>query len=145
MNLFTVNIVTPDGIIYDHQARFLLAKTQAGDLGILANHAPLVAPLLIEAVRIDRFTDEGQTNLASDWVAVNGGIMEVRDNVVSIIANSAETEQDIDISRAERAKKRAEEKIARAKAERDATVDLDRAEVALHRALNRLKVANKRR
>ncbi|MGO2082359.1 F0F1 ATP synthase subunit epsilon [Vagococcus sp.] len=142
MSSFVVNIVTPDGIIFDHHAKFLVANTVAGSLGILPNHAPLISPLQIDAVRID--LDE-EDNKNSEWVAVNGGIIEIRDNVVSIIANSAETEENIDVSRAKYAKQRAEEKIELARQKQDETIDMDRAEIALHRAINRLNVANKRR
>ncbi len=142
MSSFVVNIVTPDGTIYDRQAKFLVAKTQAGSLGVLPNHAPLISPLSIDAVRIDLTEEDGGQ---SDWVAVNAGIIEIRDNIVSIIANSAETEKNIDISRAEEAKKRAEAKIQKAKSQDDKEIDLARAEIALIRAINRLNVANKKR
>lgn len=139
MSSFIVNIVTPSGVIYDHEAKLLVANTQAGSLGVLANHAPLISPLNIDAVRIDLAGEAG----GSDWVAVNGGIIEIRDNVVSIIANSAETEAQIDVSRAEEAKQRAKAKIEKAKQDNNHNIDLSRAEVALHRAINRLNVANK--
>ena len=141
MSSFIVNIVTPSGVIYDHEAKFLVANTQAGSLGVLPNHSPLISPLNIDAVRIDLIGEEDK----SDWVAVNGGIIEIRDNVVSIIANSAETEEDIDVSRAEDAKERAKRKIEKAKQSENHDIDLARAEVALHRAINRLNVANKKR
>lgn len=141
MSSFVVNIVTPSGVIYDHEAKFLVANTQAGSLGVLPNHSPLISPLNIDAVRIDLVDEEGK----SDWVAVNGGIIEIRDNIVSIIANSAETEEEIDVSRAEEAKERAKRKIEKAKQTEDHDIDLRRAEVALHRAINRLNVANKKR
>ncbi|MEG0078837.1 ATP synthase delta/epsilon chain alpha-helix domain-containing protein, partial [Enterococcus sp.] len=70
----------------------------------------------------------------------NGGIMEVRDNVVSIIADSAERERDIDVSRAERAKQRAERMIEEAREKEDVD-QLRRATVALHRAINRINVS----
>ncbi len=139
MSTFLVNIVTPNGIVYNQDAIFLVANTEAGSLGILPKHAPLIAPLKIDAVRIDLEGDK------KDWVAVNGGIIEVRDNVVSILANSAEKEGDIDVSRAKEAKERAEGKIARAQEEHDETIDIDRAKVALYRAINRLNVADKER
>ncbi|AQP53315.1 F0F1 ATP synthase subunit epsilon [Vagococcus penaei] len=142
MSSFVVNIVTPSGVVYDHEAKFLVANTTNGSLGVLPNHAPLIAPLKIDAIRIDLSDTEGNK---SDWVAVNGGIIEIRDNVVSVLANSAETEESIDVTRAEMAKKRAEEKIALAKERKDESIDMDRAEVALHRAINRLNVANKRK
>ncbi|MBP2097904.1 F0F1 ATP synthase subunit epsilon [Enterococcus rivorum] len=132
----TVNVVTPDGLVYDHHAKIVVAKTTDGEIGILPKHAPIIVPLAIDEVRVNR--TESETHV--DWIAVNGGIMEVRDNIVSIIADSAERERDIDVSRAERAKKRAERMIEKAKenADRD---ELRRATVALHRAINRINVS----
>ncbi|AYW50760.1 MAG: F0F1 ATP synthase subunit epsilon [Tetragenococcus halophilus] len=135
----TVNVVTPNGLVFDHHATMVVAITTNGELGILVNHAPIVAPLEIDEVRVKRIDSENHVN----WVAVNGGIIEVRDNVVTIIADSAERARDIDISRAERAKQRAEETIEQAKQ----TSDIDeqqRAEVALHRAINRINVSKHR-
>ncbi len=135
----TVNVVTPNGLVFDHHATMVVAITTSGELGILVNHAPIVAPLEIDEVRIKRTDSENHVN----WVAVNGGIIEVRDNVVTIIADSAERARDIDVSRAERAKQRAEETIEQAKQ----TSDIDeqqRAEVALHRAINRINVSKHR-
>lgn len=92
-----VNVVTPDGNVYDHNATIVVAKTVAGEIGILPNHAPIIAPLAIDEVRVRR--TDSDTHV--DWIAVNGGIMEVRDNVLTIIADTAERERDIDVSRAE--------------------------------------------
>ncbi|KWY17071.1 ATP synthase delta/epsilon chain alpha-helix domain-containing protein, partial [Enterococcus faecium] len=75
-----------------------------------------------------------------EWIAVNGGIREVRDNVVLIVADSAKRERDIDVSGAEREKQRAESQSKEAKAKKD-TNELKRATVALHRAINRIKVS----
>jgi F-type H+-transporting ATPase subunit epsilon len=136
--ILNVQVVTPDGIVYDHHASFVVAKTTAGEIGILPRHIPLIAPLSIDEVKVRR--TDSDTHV--DWIAVNGGIIEIRDNVVSIVADSAERERNIDVSRAERAKMRAEQEIEAAKAE--STVDVDkmrRAEVALHRAINRINVA----
>ncbi|WP_071131120.1 F0F1 ATP synthase subunit epsilon [Enterococcus timonensis] len=134
--LIKVNVVTPDGIVYDHHARIVVAKTLNGELGILPKHAPIIVPLEIDEVRVKR--SDADTHV--DWIAVNGGILEVRDNVVSIIADSAERERDIDVSRAERARKRAERLIEKAKETQDAD-QLKRATVALHRAINRINVS----
>jgi len=136
MDALTVNIVTPNGLVYDHHAKIVVAKTIDGEIGILPSHAPIIIPLAIDEVRIKRTDAENHT----DWIAVNGGIMEVRDNIVSIIADSAERERDIDVSRAERAKLRAEHLIEQAK-ENANTDELSRATVALHRAINRINVS----
>ena len=132
----TVNVVTPDGLVYDHHARIVVAKTISGEIGIMPRHAPIIAPLVIDEVRVKRLDSDTHV----DWIAVNGGIMEVRDDVVSIIADSAERERDIDVSRAERAKIRAEKMIEAAQAEEDVD-QLRRATVALHRAINRINVS----
>lgn len=135
-NSLTVNVVTPDGLVYDHHAAIVVARTLDGEIGILPKHAPIIVPLTIDEVRVKR--TDSDTHV--DWIAVNGGIMEVRDNIVSIIADSAERERDIDVSRAERAKLQAEKRIQEAKA-LDDTNELRRATVALHRALNRINVS----
>lgn len=136
MDYLTVNVVTPNGLVYDHHAKIVVANTVSGEIGIMPRHAPIIAPLVIDEVRVKR-TD---TDTHVDWIAVNGGIMEVRDNVVSIIADSAERERDIDVPRAERAKQRAEKMIEEAK-QSDDVDQLRRATVALHRAINRINVS----
>nr|SFZ87815.1 ATP synthase epsilon chain [Loigolactobacillus rennini] len=134
--VLTVNIVTPDVIIYDHKATMLIVKALDGQLGIMANHLPLVAPLQIDEVRVKRADNPEK----EDAIAVNGGFMEVSDNVASVVADSAERERDIDVSRAELAEQKAEKRIKAAKAKHDAD-ELARAQIKLRRALNRIKVA----
>lgn len=138
-HVMTVNVVTPDGLVYDHHARLLTAKTVDGEIGLMANHAPIIAPLNIDVVRVKRCDEDDHV----DWIAVNGGILEMRDNLVSIIADSAERERDIDLPRAERAKRRAEQAVERAK-EAANTDEYRRAEIALHRAINRINVSRHR-
>lgn len=134
----TVQIVTPDGLKYDHHAKFILVKTPDGEMGILANHENLMAPLEVHEMKIRRIDDDRHV----DWVAVNGGIIEIKNNVVTIVADSAERERDIDVSRAERAKLRAEKEIEEAK-EQHHIDEVQRAQVALRRALNRINVGSK--
>lgn len=134
----TVQVVTPDGIKYDHQVKFISVATPEGEMGILPNHINMIAPLVIHEMKI-RPTDDVDS---VDWIAVNGGIIEVKDNVVTIVADSAERSRDIDVSRAERAKKRAERDIEEAKSSKDID-QARRAEIALQRALNRINVGKK--
>lgn len=135
-NILTVNVVTPNGLVYDHHASIVVARTTDGEIGVLPHHAPIIAPLAIDEVRVKR--TDADTHV--DWIAVNGGILEMRDNVVSIVADSAERERDIDVPRAERAKIRAEKRIEEAKEKEDVN-ELRRATVALHRAINRINVS----
>ncbi|WP_425284445.1 F0F1 ATP synthase subunit epsilon [Alkalicoccus daliensis] len=125
------NVVTPDGSVFDGQVNMVSVKTINGELGILPNHLPLVTPLAIGAIRLKKDKDVR-------LIALSGGFIEVRQDEVNILAESAELPSDIDITRARAAKERAERRLEEAK--RD-NIDFRRAELALKRALNRLDVA----
>ena len=131
----TVKIVTPDGVVYDHHAHLLIVNAIDGELGIMRGHEPIIAPLKIAEVRVQRVDGSGHEN----HIAVNGGFMEFSNNVASIVADSAERERNIDLSRAQRAKERAEKAIAEANAKHDVDA-VRRAQVALQRAVNRIYV-----
>ena len=138
MSQMNVQIVTPDGLVYDHHAAFVSVKTIDGELGILPHHINTIAVLAVDQVKVRRVDDDKHI----DWIAVNGGIIEVADNVITIVADSAERARDIDISRAERAKLRAEKAIEEAKDQH--SVDMERrAKIALQRAINRINVGNR--
>ncbi|TCD46552.1 F0F1 ATP synthase subunit epsilon [Streptococcus sp. X16XC17] len=138
MAQMTVQIVTPDGIRYDHHAAFVLVKTKEGELGIYPGHVELIAVLEIDEIKVRRIDDENHV----DWIAVNGGIIEVNKNLITIVSDSAERARDIDISRAERAKLRAEREMEEAQNAKN--IDMERrASIALQRALNRIRVGNK--
>ncbi|MBD7943332.1 MULTISPECIES: F0F1 ATP synthase subunit epsilon [Psychrobacillus] len=127
MKTVSVNIVTPDGPVYDSEIDMIIAKTASGEIGILPGHIPMVAPLEIGSVKLKK---DGK----SEFVAVSGGFIEVRPEKVTILAQSAEIASSIDLARAQEAKKRAEE-LLQSKQE---SVDFNRAELALKRALNRI-------
>ncbi len=129
MSTLTVNIVTPDGPVYEADVEMVSTKAQSGELGVLPGHIPMVAPLEIGAVRLKK---DGNTEL----VAVNGGFLEVRPDQVTILAQSAEKAESIDIERAKSAKKRAQSRL---QAKQD-DIDFKRAELALKRAMNRINV-----
>ena len=138
MAQMTVQIVTPDGLIYDHHAAFVSVKTIDGELGILPRHINTIAVLEVDQVKVRRVDDDKHI----DWIAVNGGIIEIADNVITIVADSPERERDIDISRAERAKLRAEQEIEEAHDKH--LIDQERrAKIALQRAINRINVGTR--
>ena len=146
MAQMTVQVVTPDGLKYDHHASFIHAVTKDGQIGILPGHINLIAPLEVDELKVRRVDDESHI----DWIAVNGGIIEVKDDFITIIANSAERDRDIDVSRAERAKQRAErvleeetKRVLEEATKSDRNDDVQRAQVALRRALNRINVGTK--
>lgn len=132
---FKVTIITPDGTVYDNDnATMVIMNTAGGQMGIMANHVPLVAALEISTVRIKH--DEGTAEVA----AVNGGIIQFDGHQALIAADSAEMPEEIDVQRAEAAKKRSESEIEKAKREHNQD-DLARAEVHLKRAINRLNTS----
>ncbi|HFU3799767.1 TPA: F0F1 ATP synthase subunit epsilon [Streptococcus suis] len=135
MEQMTVQIVTPDGMKYDHHAAFVLVKTVEGEMGIYPGHEELIAVLEIDEMKVRRVDDENHV----DWIAVNGGIIEINKNTITVISDSAERERDIDISRAERAKLRAERELEEAHNAHNADLE-KRAAVALQRAINRIRV-----
>ena len=146
MAQMTVQVVTPDGLKYDHHASFIHAVTKDGQIGILPGHINLIAPLEVDELKVRRVDDESHV----DWIAVNGGIIEDKDDFITIIANSAERDRDIDVSRAERAKQRAErvleeetKRVLEEATKSDRNDDVQRAQIALRRALNRINVGTK--
>jgi F-type H+-transporting ATPase subunit epsilon len=134
MKTMNVSVVTPDGKVFDGDVEMVSVKTINGGLGILPNHIPLVTPLTIGAVRIKKDSE-------IILVAITGGLMEVRGEQVSILAETAELPSDIDVARARAAKERAERRLQQAKID---DTDFKRAELALKRAINRLNVAERK-
>lgn len=128
-----VEIVTPEGPAYTGEADGLVAPGVEGYLGLLPNHAPLIAELGIGELRLRHGKDW-------EYFAIAGGMLHLREGQVTIIGDVVERAADIDVERAEQAAERARERLAR---RQTAEVDPLRAEVALMRALNRLRVADK--
>ncbi|CAH1706479.1 ATP synthase (subunit epsilon, F1 subunit) [Lactobacillus delbrueckii subsp. delbrueckii] len=134
--LFKINIVTPNGLIYSHRGSSVSMRAIDGDRQILYNHLPILTPLTIGEVRVQRGAD---VDHKVDHITVSGGIIEFANNVATIIADSAEHARNIDLSRAEAAKQRAEALIKEAKEKHDEQL-LERAQIALRRAVNRIHV-----
>lgn len=131
-DLIRLDIVTPAGLLMSENVAALNLPATLGSMGVLKNHAPLMTTLEIGTVK---YTKNG----ADHYLAVHGGFAEVKDNVVIILADSAEKAEEIDVSRAEAAKQRAEARLKK----RDAELDVLRAEMALRRALTRIKTSHK--
>lgn len=94
--------------------------------------------LAVDEVKVKRIDDKDHVN----WIAVNGGVIEIANDMITIVADSAERARDIDISRAERAKLRAERAIEEAQDKH--LIDQERrAKIALQRAINRINVGNR--
>ena len=130
--IFKVQIITPDRIFYEGEADFLEFTTLAGEIGVYAKHIPMTTVLAPGAVVIHKGDEE-------TVAAVHAGFAEVLGDQVTLLAEIAEWPNEIDVSRAEAARSRAEERIAN----KTADVDVARAEVALRKALIRIDVAGR--
>lgn len=131
MKTLLVSVVTPDGQVLEGDYEMISCKAESGELGILPGHIPLVAPLKIDVVRLKHGKEE-------EIVSISGGFLEVRPDQVTILAKSAERKVDIDVHRAEEAKKRAASLLE----SKEENVDTARAELALRRAMNRINIAS---
>ena len=132
MSSFRLQIVTPDGSLFDGQAEALRLCTSEGYVSIRAGHVDYIATLDVGVVSV---TKDGTTRDA----ACGGGFISVEEGEVRLVATTFEYADEIDVERAESAKKRAEERLAQAQEERDIAL----AKAKLSRALNRIDVAGK--
>jgi F-type H+-transporting ATPase subunit epsilon len=128
-----LDIVTAERVVYSEDVDIVIAPGMEGQLGILPHHAPLMT--ILQAGELVARREGGE-----DSLAISGGFMEVRPDRVIVLADAAERAEEIDITRAEAARKRAEERLRDRKAE---GLDETRAEAALRRAVARLSVAEK--
>lgn len=129
-----LEVVTAERVVYADDVEMVVAPGAEGALGILPRHAPLMSVLGIGELRI---TKGGQET----GLAIGGGFMEVLDDRVTVLADTAEQAEEIDIARAEEAAQRAE----RALRERGSGQPAAVMDAQLRRAQLRLKVARKRR
>ncbi|RKO65637.1 F0F1 ATP synthase subunit epsilon [Desulfofundulus salinus] len=126
-----LEIVTPERKVYSGDVRFVVVPGVEGELGFLPDHAPLVSALKIGVMKV-------QEDNRTFKVAISGGFVEVRNSRVTVLARTAERDDEIDRERAEAAKARAEQRLAA----RTPDIDVVRAELALKRALARLKAVS---
>ena len=129
-----LDIVTAERVVYSDEADVVVAPGIDGQLGILPHHAPLMTTLQPGELRVRKGGEEFS-------LAISGGFLEVRPDRVIILADAAERAEEIDVSRAEEAKRRAEELLRHPTPE----VDVARADAAMRRALARLQVVEQRR
>ncbi|NLO89352.1 MAG: F0F1 ATP synthase subunit epsilon [Clostridia bacterium] len=130
--ILTMEVVTPERHVIKTEADSIVVPAAEGYLGILPNHAPLITSLRIGVVR---YRQEGQEKR----MAISGGFMEVADNVVTILADTAELAEEIDVDRATASKERALQRLR----ERKENLDYARAQMSLQRAIARLKAAGR--
>jgi len=130
-------IVTPERQLLRQTVAEVTLPGGDGCLGVLPGHAPLITELGIGELT---YRAKGATEVGD--LAVISGFAEVLGNRVTVLAEMAERPEEIDVARAEEAKKRAEQRLASASS--DPNVDWARAAIALQRSLIRIQVARKR-
>lgn len=130
MATFRLHVVTPSGTFCDEEVDLLVVKTSEGDVGIKKNHINYVAKLEIGKLEIIK----GKTK---QYAAITGGILLVDQEKATVLTRAAEKPEDIDVSRAQEAKSRAEETMKKYGREE---IEYKIAEIKLKKALNRIDV-----
>ena len=134
MARLTFEIITGERIVYeDSDVDMVVAPGAEGAIGVLPQHAPLVSLLQPGELRVKKGGNEVS-------LVVSGGFIEVAGDRVLVLADAAERSEEIDIARAEEARRRAQERLS----SRQTDMDMARAEAALRRSLIRLRVARRR-
>ena len=127
-----LEIVSPERLLYSDEVDEVTVPGVRGYLGILPGHAPLIAELKVGEISFRQGEKRG--HLFCSW-----GFVEVLPDRVSVLAEVAERPEDIDVSRAQAARDRAEKRLR----SKDPHVDFDRARIALERSVARLQVAGR--
>lgn len=98
-------IVSQDRLVFEGDADIVVLPGTAGEMGILPNHAPLLSTLKMGVIKV-RLGDQ------EELFTTTGGVVEVQPDLVTILADASENVEEIDVARAEAAKKRAEDLLA---------------------------------
>ena len=130
-----LEIVTPERLAYSDEVDMVLVPGVDGELGILPHHAPLVSLLGLGELRIRKGADE-------ESFAIVGGFLQVRPDKVVVMAETADLASDIDLERAQEARRDAERALESGFHE---GADLSAARAQLQQALLRVRVAERRR
>ncbi len=123
-----LKIITQERVVFDEDVDEVYTKTTDGEIGILKNHVPVMAALDIGVTKAVKNND-------SKYFTTMGGVFQFKDNEALILTSTAECGDEIDVTRAREALKRAKELLAN----KDAQIDAKRAEAAMARAMARLK------
>ena len=129
---FRLQVITPDRIFYDGEAELVELTTSEGEMGVLKGHIPLTAILVPGVLRIKEA--EGVRK-----AALHDGFVEIMKDHMTILAEACEWPDEIDVTRAEEAKMRAERRLSGG----EANVNIARAELALRKSLIRIQLAEK--
>lgn len=133
MGTLQLEVVTPDKTVVSTAVEMAVCPGVEGEFGVLPQHVSLLSALKIGGLK---FRTEGK----DQYVFISGGFADVNDNILTVLAESAELAEDIDTARAQQAKERAEKRLA----EHSERIDTVRAEASLQRAIMRLQLAQLR-
>jgi F-type H+-transporting ATPase subunit epsilon len=128
--IMQLKIITHERIIFEGEADEIVIQAQTGQIGVLKDHIPFTTVLEVGVTKIR----QGEK---IRYFATMGGVFQFKDNIATILTDVCEDGCDIDVTRANDAKSRAEARLADA----DAKIDSQRAQAALARSLARLKAA----
>lgn len=131
MTPFKLQIITPEKTVFDGETEQVIVRTTVGDVGILKGHEPYCAALGIGQMRI---MQNGEFRRA----ATSGGIIKVSKEMTTILVQTCEWADEIDVERANAAKAAAEERLKAAKSDKELLL----ADAKLKRALNRIDTSN---
>jgi F-type H+-transporting ATPase subunit epsilon len=130
-----LEIVTPERQVFSDQVDSVVVPGSLGELGVLPHHAPLVSTLGVGELRIRKGGSE-------EFFAIVGGFLQVRPDKVVVMAETADIASEIDVAKAEEARREAERALEGGYQE---GADLAAARAALQQALLRIRVAERRR
>ena len=135
MDTFGLKIIASDRVFYEGRCRKLILPAPDGEMGILANHENMVIAINVGDARMEVEEDS--------WVdvAVGAGFAEIVNNRVTVLVDTAERPEEIDVRRAEEAKEHAEEQMR----QKQSIQEYYRTQASLARAMNRLKVSQGKR
>ena len=128
--MFKLSIVSPERVLYEHEVNGIVVPGVDGYLGVLSHHAPLITSLKPGKITI---TESDEKQLIA---AVSDGFLEVSDNIATVLAESVELLEEIEVERARSAYQRAKQRIGL----KSTDVDIERAQRSLRRAENRLRI-----
>ena len=151
MKSFTFKIITQEKVVLEREVTQATLPIDGGEVTVLADHMPLIGALKAGEIRVrgvgndkgSDITNEKRKDDDEEVLATSGGFVEFHDNILTILADRAERAEEIDIERAEQAKRRAEAMMQ----QKDALSDEEYARTAalLEKELTRLRVAKKHR
>ncbi len=128
-----LEIITPNKVVFSKDVQSVTLPGEIGSFQVLYNHAPLLSNLSIGQIKVQNVDD------AIEYYAASGGFAVVLDNVVTVLSETTEKSDSIDVKRAEEALERALSRIK----EKAPNLDYERAFLAMERAKNRLRISQK--